>query len=322
MVNKDELITEATLAKHMRKWLNKSNGLPAVAVGDFKRTRGGNIGIEVIVPTTKKYSKNSKELGKQHPLTKNSLKIIDGWETRAAIRVGDPTTVTTTIVVPENELAAILGTIKPLTDYTPEMRDMGVTVPQTYTTKINANLAITGHAPASIKRLQSQAQPVTHFNTALAFFQTKYQIGYDEPVQSGGKWLVKQRDGYYQLIFKTKEKDYSENIVIVSKTKQELSDWIDDNNWIAQSDHLFKYEGYNDFFGSDDESEMRRGWDPEDEDWDGYNIMYNLDNGLNPLKNDEFDYFNNEEKAVILDRYYKFIESKMPGKSRWSGVDY
>lgn len=165
MTRKDELITEATLQKHLAKWTKKADGLPPVAVGSFKKTRGGNIGIEVIVPTTKKYTENSKELGKLHPLAQNSK--LPRWNEesgyrkpiRAVIRMGDPTTVTTTIVVPEKELAAILGTIDPLTDRTPEIRKIGVTVPRNYSNTIKSNQQFMCVAPSSIKRLERLVHP-------------------------------------------------------------------------------------------------------------------------------------------------------------------
>ena len=92
-----ELLTEAALNKHLEKWSNKAGDLPPVAIGDFTLTKAGNIGLEVIVPTTKKYKAHSKELGHSHPL--NYMKRI---------APGDPTTVTTVIVVPPSLLNELI----------------------------------------------------------------------------------------------------------------------------------------------------------------------------------------------------------------------
>ena len=92
------VLTENALQEHLEKWISKSGNLPPVAVGAMTRTRAGNIGLEVKVPTIAKYTKNSKELGKPHPLNPNTK-----------IKVGHPVTLTTVIVVPLDKADFVLS---------------------------------------------------------------------------------------------------------------------------------------------------------------------------------------------------------------------
>ena len=89
-----DVLTEAALNKHIEKWSGKAGDLPPVAVGSFTLTRGGNVGLEVIVPTTKKYTKNGDT---PHPLIPSRT-----------ICTGDPTTMKTVIVVPPELVQSII----------------------------------------------------------------------------------------------------------------------------------------------------------------------------------------------------------------------
>lgn len=98
MTNKKKL-TERTVAEHIKKWRKKVRGTdlaPVYVSPDFTFTKGGNVAIEVIVPTTQKYTKNSEAVkNKQdHILSPN----------RERVKAGDPTTTTVKVKVPLDNL--------------------------------------------------------------------------------------------------------------------------------------------------------------------------------------------------------------------------
>ena len=140
--NDKDVLTEAALQKHLTKWNTKAGStLPPVAIGDFKRTSGGNIGIEVIVPTTKKYNADSKELGKPHPLAAGNY----------VIAAGSPTTQTKVIVVPPDLLSKIINkTSKPESSRIRLKIKTGMLLP----TKDIARL--TTNKPANLQRLEKR----------------------------------------------------------------------------------------------------------------------------------------------------------------------